>query len=177
MRKGYIISFALGLITATVVGVYAINSNEVTYKETTVDNALNDLYTKEEALRQQLSGLEEVDLSNISIVENKHTAVTNAQSGTVTHTNLPIGNYMVYTYRTLTSRPAGGDNYDAETNIWFGTNKNSVSVDNGTVAKISDEVYIVTVTSNSSTITITSPAQGSATVFRGYISSSLYAIN
>ena len=45
------------------IGVYAINANEITYKETTVDSALDDLYTIT-ATKQNLVYIGEVNLSN-----------------------------------------------------------------------------------------------------------------
>ena len=38
--------FIFGLVIASLISVYAINANEITYKETTVDAALDDLYLK-----------------------------------------------------------------------------------------------------------------------------------
>ena len=46
MKKGYIISFILGLIVMAGIGVYAINANQINYKSTTVDQALDNLYQR-----------------------------------------------------------------------------------------------------------------------------------
>ena len=49
MKKGYIISFILGAIIFGTIGVMAANTIEatnVTYKNTTVESAIDDLYTK-----------------------------------------------------------------------------------------------------------------------------------
>jgi hypothetical protein len=47
MKKGYILSFILGVvITASIVGVYAINASQIDYRETKVDQALDDVYSK-----------------------------------------------------------------------------------------------------------------------------------
>ena len=46
MKKGYVISFLLGLIVMTCIGVYAINASEITYKESNVEDALDTLYGK-----------------------------------------------------------------------------------------------------------------------------------
>ncbi len=48
MKKGYILSFILGIvITVSIgIGVYAISADQITYDDTTVDLALDDLYTK-----------------------------------------------------------------------------------------------------------------------------------
>lgn len=45
--KNNIFGFIIGVVLCTaIIGVYAITASEVTYKETTVDNALNNLYTE-----------------------------------------------------------------------------------------------------------------------------------
>ena len=49
MKKGYIVSFILGAIIfsgVTVLATNAINANEVTYKNTTLDSALDTLYER-----------------------------------------------------------------------------------------------------------------------------------
>ena len=39
-----IFTFVLGFIAASAIGVYAINAGEITYKSTTVEGAINELY-------------------------------------------------------------------------------------------------------------------------------------
>ena len=45
-KKGYIISFILGTIIASVISVYALSSNEIEYNDTTLDTALDNLYNE-----------------------------------------------------------------------------------------------------------------------------------
>ncbi len=46
MKRGYIISFLLGFLLVSIVSVYAINTSDIIYKDTTVDEEIEDLYSK-----------------------------------------------------------------------------------------------------------------------------------
>ena len=46
MKKGYIISFILGIIIASAISVYALEANEIEHNNNTLDTVLDDLYDK-----------------------------------------------------------------------------------------------------------------------------------
>ena len=192
--KNPIFTFVLcALIFGGIVGVsaYTIFANDIGYTPkditwkksngediTNVKDAIDELYNKSSDYNLKLSGLEELNLDNITLVENKEIKLLNSQSGTVTYDNLNSGNYLLYTFRTTTVSDGGV--YYAQSASRYESAKRgipTVTVNNGTIAKISDEVYVITITNNSSTITINSNNTGASTTTGGCIYSGLYLIN
>ena len=46
MKRGYIISFLLGFLLVSIVSVYAVSTSDIIYKDTTVDEEIEELYSK-----------------------------------------------------------------------------------------------------------------------------------
>lgn len=196
-RKSNIFSFLLGaVIFGGIVGVsaYSVLANNIGYTPsdstwkksngediTNVKDAIDELYTKSDNYNLWLSGLEELSLNNISLVENKEVQLLNNQSGTLTYDNLNDGSYLLYAFRTVTISESNNKDYATSSSRASQTNPRkgipTISVNSGTIAKISDEVYIINIANDSSSITINSNAVGSSTTAGGYIYSALYSIN
>ena len=193
--KNNIIGFILGAVifSSITVAAYSVLANDIGYTPkdntwkkangediTNVKDAIDELYATSVDYNLKLSGLEKLNLGNITLVENKEIKLLNSQSGVLTHNNLNAGNYLLYAFRTVSVSEDGNYYAQSSSRASQANPRNgipTITVNNGTIAKISDEVYVITITNDSSTITINSNNTGASTTTGGYIYSALYSIN
>ena len=67
MKRGYIISFLLGFLLVSIVSVYAIGTNNIAYKDSTVEEEIEDLYTKS-AIKENITAV--TNTGTLTITDN-----------------------------------------------------------------------------------------------------------
>ena len=148
MKKGYIISFILGLIIMAGIGVYAITASEVDYKDTTVSDALDDLYDKVTP---------EVLYTNSNNYSTRSTSVQLDQDITSILVECVDNNKSYYVKLNKGDTAICGYHYQSN-NVWYENNRyllfsstgalkieypRTINLDNGNIVHPSDTVMYV----------------------------------
>ncbi len=154
--KNPIFTFIIGLALATVVGVYAINANEITYSDTTVDQALNTVYSS---------------LNNKIVLNTFGTAEYNASYGKRlasrdTTLTLDAGKYIILVIGSTSGGGSGGSNTyrDIQENIVCSTECDKTYLSGKEIQGYGSQwnsyfkysMYICTINEDDTTVTYTS---------------------
>ena len=157
-----VIITAIICIGGSVYAAIRIQADEIGYKDGTVEDALNNLYS--------LAG--NVNLSKYAELQSSY--VSNAGSTSVTFNDVAEGDYVLLTVRTTETRESNRETGLFNSNISRITT--SISL-NGTSSEIDeDALYIVHVNAVSN-ITVTSSTLFEANTVGGYLYARLYKIN
>ncbi len=117
--KKYIIGFIVGIIVSSI-GVYAITSSDITYKNTTVDQALDTLYTNSQ---KKLPNPLIIPLSTLSYNVTLSTSTVNISNFMNSYTHFQITNLskddgiQTCTVRTVINNSNVDLNIDTEYNL------------------------------------------------------------